>query len=702
MELSNLQREVITLPLDTQVFVEGPAGTGKTTAGVSRLTHMLESGVPAQDVLVITPQRTLALPYLNVLKGAGLTAGGRVEITTLAGLAQEAITLFYPLVADMYATQKPDQPPVFLSLETAQYYMAHLLDEVIERENLFESVTLDRQRLYSQILDNMNKAALIGFPIGEISARLKASVIGDETQRRIYDDVQTCALLFREFCLSHHLMDFSLQIEVFTRHLWHHETCRGYFTERYRHLIVDNVEEDTPAAHDLLRDWLPVCDSALILYDYDAGFRRFLGADERSGYSLRDHCARVVTFTESFVTPPALMDFDQALNDVLHQAMAGADEAPPTVDLRDAVVFENFRYYPEMVDSVVDSVSSLVLEHGVPPREIVIAAPYVSDALQFSLVNRLNQRGIPVRTHRPSRALREENAAVCLLTLAQLSHPQWQLAPSAFDVTQALTLAVDGLDPVRAQLLVNYLYDRSLCRLHPFDVLTPEVQGRVTYLVGERYEILRRWVETYQVGEPMALDHFWSHLFGEVLSQEGFGFHSDYAAAEITANFVDSARGFRQTVVTLPDESAALAKEYVEIVNRGLLADQYLRSWDFDQQDAVLIAPAYSFLVRNTPVDYQFWLNISAPGWSERLYQPLTHPYVLSRHWPVGRVWSDADEVTVTRDMLYRVMAGLLRRCRKGVYMVYSVLGEQGTEQRGLLLEVMQEILRRQAGGERV
>jgi hypothetical protein len=114
----------------------------------------------------------------------------------------------------------------------------------------------------------------------------------------------------------------------------------------------------------------------------------------------------------------------------------------------------------------------------------------------------------------------------------------------------------------------------------------------------------------------------------------------------------------------------------------------------------VLLAPAYTFLMSNRPVDVQFWLDVGGRGWWERLYQPLTHPYVLSRRWPPpgedDAVWSDADEVAARRDALYRLTLGLIRRCRRHVYLGLSELGEQGNEQKGPLLQAIQRVLRRQ------
>ena len=44
---------------------------------------------------------------------------------------------------------------------------------------------------------------------------------------------------------------------------------------------------------------------------------------------------------------------------------------------------------------------------------------------------------------------------------------------------------------------------------------------------------------------------------------------------------------------------------------------------------------------------------------------------------------------------MFRLVLGLVRRCREGVYLGFSELGEQGYEQRGPLLGAIQAMLRR-------
>jgi hypothetical protein len=705
--LSTNQQAVKDASAEANLFLEGPAGTGKTTAAVARLLHLLESGVSGDSILVVVPQRTLATPYYDALRRASVPAGGQVTILTVGGLAQRTVDLFWPLVVEDAGFGHPEDAPTFLTLETAQYYMARIVRPLLD-QGYFESIVIDRNRLYSQIIDNLNKAAVVGFPYTEIGARLKAAWSGEESQRRVYDEAQTCATRFREYCLAHNLLDFSLQLEVFLKHLWAMGLCRNYLVDTYTHLIVDNVEEDTPVAHDLLRDWLPRCTSALLVYDREAGYRRFLGADPEGGRALKDLCDESATFSEPFVASADVRAFGYALAESLKRPLDARsipreDRRRPAGDAREALVYEYHRYYPEMLDWVADEVRSLVHDYGVPPAEIVVLAPYLPDALRFALSNRLEAREVPTRSHRPSRALKDEPATRCLLTLASLAHPDWGCCPSPFDVAYALMTAIDDLDLVRAQLLTQIVYRPSEGRptLTSFDQIVPEMQRRLTFVLGERYERLRGWIEENArpgrsfvdlPGLDPPFDHFLSSLFGEVLSQEGFGFHRDYDAGRVAANLIESVQKFRW--VMQRDDEKPLGQEYIEMVQDGVIAAQYLHSWRLQPEDAVLLSPAYTFLMRNRPVDVQFWLDVGGSGWWERLYQPLTQPYVLSRHWPHDGIWTDQNEVEARNETLHRLTQGLIRRCRQRVYLGLSELGESGREQKGQLLSVIQRVLR--------
>ena len=372
-----------------------------------------------------------------------------------------------------------------------------------------------------------------------------------------------------------------------------------------------------------------------------------------------------------------------------------------------------------MINEVVAQITRLVKDEGVEPGRIAVLAPFMSDALRFSLQTGLTAQGIASRSHRPSRPLQSEPAARTLLTFAALGHPHWGIRPLQSDVTLALELAIDALDPVRAHLLAQVVFPQRqpTIDLLPFVDLKPAVQQRITFSAGEAYTRLHAWLADYRAEtEVTPLDQFFARLFGEVLSQPGFGFHrsveqgatdhgsQDVDAARIANQLVVSARNFRWAMTERQGEGKTggpgeervganmVGREYLRLVESGALGALYLPGWDEDET-AVFLAPAYTFLMRNRTVDVQFWLDVGSPGWWERLYQPLTHPYVLSHRWPKGEPWTDLHEYTTRQETVRRLLLGLIRRTRTRIILALSDFGESGFEQRGPLLSVINSVL---------
>ena len=684
------------------VFLEGPFGAGKTEQAIEYIFSLLDAGVPPESIMILVPQRTLGRPYQLALRDVERGPGGHVSVRTVGGLARDYVALWWPLVAEQAGFSDPELEPVYLSIETAQYYMERFLQPALN-EGQFDSLNVPPPRLISQIIDNLNKAALMGIPHSEVAERLGAAW-GDRPKSRllVYRAAQEVADEFRLYCLAHSLLDYSLQIEIFTRYLLPDENFRQHFYGNITHLVADNVEEDTPVAHDILRDWLPRLEGALLISDTDSGFRVFLGADLGGAQSLRALCDKVVSHSRSQITTPALNTLAHEVGVSLRRSTSVTNGAPSDEEasVHDAFSYAFHNYYPQMLDWVVETIVGLVHTEGVAPGEIVILAPFLSDALRFSLSEKLAAQGIESLSHRPSRALRDEPATRAMLALAAIAHSGWEMMPPPADIADALGQAIDGLDPVRARLLTKVVYrSKGDEPLLPFDGLNSSMQARITYRLGERYERLQGWLEAFALDEQetqVPLDHFFSRLFGEVLSQPGFGFHASRDAGRIVAQLVESARCFRQVLYVGEEvEPGQIGRDYLRIVNQGLLAALHVPGWRDEAADAVFMAPAYTFLMRNRIADYHIWLDVGSAGWWERLDQPLTHPYVLSRRWPAEQIWTDADEFEAQQDVLHRIVLGLIRRCRKQVFLGISDLGEQGFEQRGPLLRVFQQVLRR-------
>jgi hypothetical protein len=706
MKFTPAQSAIIESLPEERVFLRGMAGVGKSTTGVARLRHLLDIGIPGQAILVLVPQRRLARPYYDVIRSPHGRGGTEVTVATLGTLARRMVNLYWPLITDRMSHAFPNRRPKFLSLEMVQYLMFKLLEPEVERKDYFNSVTITRPRLFSQIADNLNKSAVVGFPHTSIAARLKAAFPEDQERQHIFEDAQACANLFRDYCRRYNLLDFSLQVELFCAGLWNFASPREALVGRYRHLIVDNLEEDTPATHRLLREWLPHCQSALLINDDEAGYRRFLGADDLSALTLRDSCEREVVLTESRVMTRSMAALlNEVSKGIGGESTTVAREVRPRLRrvLAHTTVAQS-RFHTQMLDWVADSVGRLVHEKRVQPERIVVLAPILNDSLRFSLVSRLAARGVETRTLRPSRPLHDEPVVGALVVLAKLAHPDWPLA-SRWQVTRGavvrmLMMVIDGMDLVRATLMAEILFRRE--GLQPFERITNvEMRTRITEVFGERYERLRGWVDGYResrrtgpaTADGVALDLFFRRLFGEVLARPGFSFHRNFDAVRVISNLIASARSFRQSAAPI-DSRLDLGYEYVRMVDEGILAEQYEPAESLATPSGVLIAPAYTFLLSNQAVDYQFWLNLDSPAWNRRLYQPLTQPYVLSAQWRAGECWTEAHERESSREMLRRVVTGLIKRCRRRIYLGFSRYDERGYEQVGELRVLFDYLLR--------
>src|SRR5690606_19349112 len=266
--------------------------------------------------------------------------------------------------------------------------------------------------------DNLNKSALVGFPSTEIGQRLSSAFIGDSSRQNVFNDVQDAVNQFRAYCLAHNLVDYSLQVGLFCHTLWPNQTFQKYLSNQYAHLIYDNGEEDPPYVHDIIAQWLPNFQSALIIYDDQAGYRSFLGADPRSALLLEKSCQDSLVTTQNFVSSEALQELRSCFRDL--------KGCVPSQDLiRQTIGFPNkrMRFFPELLDELTKEIEEIRALPGGEDKKIAILAPYISDSLRFSLTHNLEVLGLKVSVQKPSSSLMQDPFIKTLVLLSKFAHP---------------------------------------------------------------------------------------------------------------------------------------------------------------------------------------------------------------------------------------------------------------------------------------
>jgi len=153
-------------------------------------------------------------------------------------------------------------------------------------------------------------------------------------------------------------------------------------------------------------------------------------------------------------------------------------------------------------------------------------------------------------------------------------------------------VAIQDLDLVRADLLSRNLFPSQPLgrRFLLFDRIQPEKQERISFWVGERFEKIRLWLEEYRTAGPQELDVFSAASLANS-SRSRLWFPHQPGCRTVAARLIESIQKFRQVVsAALSAEVAQIGKEYTQMVADGVVAAQYLQSWETSASNAVLIA----------------------------------------------------------------------------------------------------------------
>ncbi len=651
----------------------------------------MNSSIPGDSILILIPQRTLGQEYYDFIQKNDFPGSSRPTIVTMGGLARRMLEIYWPIIIGKAGFEKSENKPIFLTIETAQFYLSKIVSPLIEK-GFFDSVKIDHGRLLSQILDNLNKSAIVGFPYQDIAERLKSSWVGKPEQKIVFDEVQTCVEQFRILCLENNFLDFSLQIEVFQKYLIKQKIFSNNFYDKYQHLIYDNIEEDYPVAHQICQAWMQDFQSALLIYNSNGGHRVFLGADPQSAYLLKNTCTSHIQQPETHLISKPMQSFQTQMKAAINQSpLSSVDHSP---EIYQVDVFHNF---PEMVISVCDNIQKLVQNDHIRPENIAILSPYLSDSLRFSIQDELAKNNLPAHAIKPSRNLIDEPLIKALIAFAKLAHPSWGMHPHQNNIRDMLVLFIQDMDMVRADLLSRIIYRNKNDKpeLHSFDQIHSDMQKRVTPLIGEKYEKIRIWLNAYQKQSDLPLDIFYSRVFSDLFSQTGYIFQMNSEKSELLAVLIESIRKFRDAINnTYASNWTDFGKDYIELVDNRLIAAQYTQSWLQTSEQGVKIMPATTFLLSNRTAKIQFWLDIGSMGWWQRVNQPLTHPYVLSLNWQENTIWTDTHEYQSNQKVLTRLVNGLLGSCTQKVFLCVSNFDEHGNQNRGPLLKALQKVLR--------
>ncbi|MFT5193561.1 MAG: hypothetical protein ACI9EW_002091 [Cellvibrionaceae bacterium] len=711
MSLTEKQLAVVNLDPGRRIYLTGIAGSGKTTVIEERFRVLLEMGEPADSILVLVGDSAHRERFQAVADQSSQPALIDLTITTFYGFARDAVAFFWPVIAQSAGFHNLFRPPLVLTYDMAQTMMWQIIDPML-KDGYFADLRLRPQQIVSQLLDNMVRAAFNGLSISEAIEKQRVSWGGDPEHRRQLKDAETAALAFRKRCFEHSLIDTALTIEIFDRFIASNESLFGAMVSRYRHLLVDNVEEQTPIGIGFIRQLLASVDTALVAQDEGGGYKRFLSASPELAQELDGAADVTVRLTENFYEADNIYQIAHRVNHFLLGSQPMGDSGL----IKSSILGHlNTRYRRQMLSDVGPALKELLEAERLEPADVAIILPYMDGALRFKLTQSLEQAGIPYQISRRRESPREVPHVRAWLTWLLVAN-DWQekrggearigeshtiyVKPGVHDVTEALSLSIEGLDPVRAKMIVNLLYDNQLGVFQDQSFLTDKQVERIGENHLEAVDQLRLWLEAHgnKGVDPLHPDFFLHRLFSELLSRPPFRQRPDMGQAAVCDWLIQMASRFRLAGDrVIEDSGEAVGLALVRGIYSGLVTANPPSGTNASStqpdSNGVFISTIQTYLLEERPVAVQVWLETSATGWWDLPRQPLSNGFVLDPRWSINQTWTLEDDARIRNEQLSRIMTGLCSRCSLGIFLATSDLDRRGARQDGPLFQALKSVI---------
>jgi len=268
-----------------------------------------------------------------------------------------------------------------------------------------------------------------------------------------------------------------------------------------------------------------------------------------------------------------------------------------------------------------------------------------------------------------------------LVTLACLSHPQWNINPPSHDISNLLSMVL-GLDPIRSSLLAREVMAQKPFTLPEIESL--EFRDRIGFVNTEKYYYLKNWIENYRKEEPALIEVFFQRALRTIfLNLPMIEEHINSCRV-----LIESAETFTKIIRTMNEINAG--KAFIEMIKKGVKPAETIR--ELEQKiysEAILISTPNSYISSSLNRKVQIWTDLSSQLWSKSDAEQISNPYVFSPDWQEGQLWTEEIDQRLKILKCATFAKRLIRTCSEKIVFAESQYNQDGYENEGVLSEVI-------------
>ncbi len=377
------KKELNPAQLDAVMHERGPAlviagaGSGKTRALVFRVARLVESGVPASSILLLTFTRRAANEMLTRAK----TLLKRERFGVMGGTFHSVANLVLKSHAGLVG-----YPHGFVIIdrtdsEAVLKLLADELDLIKKRRSFPKKAAL---------ADIISRSVNTEKPIEEVLFRFYP------LHEPFLGEIETLASAYAGYKVRQRFMDFDDLLTNMIRLLGENPEVRGQLGQRFKHILVDEYQDVNRLQANIVKLLGADHGNVMVVGDDSQSIYSFRGADFRNILEFPEIFpeARVIKLEENFRSTQPILD---AANAIIHGAQRGytkclftvreGGERPYLAVLPDEAAQSRF---------VADQVAGLISE-GLKLPEIAVL--FRAGFHSFDLEVELNRRGVPYVKH---------------------------------------------------------------------------------------------------------------------------------------------------------------------------------------------------------------------------------------------------------------------------------------------------------------
>ncbi len=432
-QLNEQQFAAVTAGPGAHLVVAG-AGTGKTRTLVYRVAYLVESGIPPEQILLLTFTRRAAREMLHrasrLLDGrCERVQGGTFHAFSLSLLRQYAPLLGYE--RHFTILDASDAADVIDVLRAARGF--HRKEQRFPRKKWL-------QALFSAVRNRQSS-------IAEVVVEEHGQFVGLIPQfEHLMED-------YAAYKRKHNLVDYDDLLEHAYRLLKEHEEVRQKIARSFQHILVDEYQDTNPVQAQIVHLLASGHGNVMVVGDDAQSIYRFRGADYRNIFTFPETFsgARVLKLEENYRSTQPILDL---ANTVLKQATRRYEKqlfSQKKEGERPALVLaEDDRMQSRFVAQMVLTLR----ESGIPLNRMAVLFRRGFDA--YDLEAELNRRGIPYVKYGGMKMTEAAHIKDLLAHLRVLENPTDTVAWNR--VLQLL----EGIGPKTAQDLIEWMMEHGV------------------------------------------------------------------------------------------------------------------------------------------------------------------------------------------------------------------------------------------------